>query len=100
MELWIRGSIVSIVTVLRTERSGFESRKIQEIFFFSIVSRPTLGPTHSPKEWVVKLTTQPPSSAEFKNEWNNTSMLLSVPSCKIRFQDRYKLAVTVRIIHT
>jgi hypothetical protein len=88
MELWIRGSIVSSMTVLRNERSGFGKKKIQVQtgdFFFSIKYKPTLGPTHSPNERVMKLTTQPPFSAEFKNEWNNTSTLLSVLSCNIRF---------------
>jgi hypothetical protein len=33
--------------------SGFDSRQGQEIFLFSIMSRPALGPTQPPAQWVL-----------------------------------------------
>jgi hypothetical protein len=36
---------------LRAERPGFDSRQYK-IFPFSTASRPTLGPTHPPIQWV------------------------------------------------
>jgi hypothetical protein len=37
-------SLIAMLTRLRTERSGVESRHRQEIFLFSRISRPSLGP--------------------------------------------------------
>jgi hypothetical protein len=39
-----RTSLIAMLTRLRTERSGVESRHRQEIFLFSRISRPSLGP--------------------------------------------------------
>lgn len=38
------GSSLDIVTRLRAERPGFDSRQEEEIFHFSVRSRPALGP--------------------------------------------------------
>ena len=63
----------------------FDSRQRQEIFVFSKTSKPALGPTHLPTQWVpgaispgVKrpgrdVNHLPPSTAEVKNEWSYTS---------------------------
>jgi hypothetical protein len=37
---------------LRAGRQGFDSRQGQEIFLFSTASRPALGPTQPPTQWV------------------------------------------------
>jgi hypothetical protein len=66
---------------------GFESRQGLGIFLFTTASRPTLGPTQPPVQWVpgalslgVKRPRReaehsPPSSAEVKNAWSYTSTL-------------------------
>jgi hypothetical protein len=52
-----------------------------KISFFSTASRPALGPTQPPIQWVPEVKRQgreadqtPPSSAEAKNEWICTSI--------------------------
>jgi hypothetical protein len=35
-----------------SEESRFDSRQGQEIYLFSTASRPALGPTQPPKQWV------------------------------------------------
>jgi hypothetical protein len=69
-----------------TKESGLDSQWGQEILLSSIMSRPALGPTHPPIQWVqgaVSLRVKqkgceadysPPSSAEVKN--NGTIPLL------------------------
>jgi len=64
---------------------GFESRQGLGIFLFTTASRPALGPTQPPIQWVpgalslgLKLPGReadhsPPSSAEVKNVWSYTS---------------------------
>jgi hypothetical protein len=62
---------------------GFDSRRGLEIFLFATESRPALGPTQPPIQWVagalslgVKLREadhSPPSSAEINNAWIYTS---------------------------
>jgi hypothetical protein len=64
---------------------GFESWQGLEIFLFTTLSRPVLGPTQPPNQWIpgvlslaVKLPeheadNSPPSSAEVKNVWNYIS---------------------------
>jgi hypothetical protein len=68
-----------IATRLRAGSSGFDSQQWQEIFLFSTSSRPTMGLTQPPIQWVPwALSPQvkrqgreadhsPPSSAEVKN---------------------------------
>jgi hypothetical protein len=57
---------------------GFDSYQRREIFVLTVTSRPTLGPTHSPVQWVPETPTgikrkgrefvsSPPSSADVKN---------------------------------
>jgi hypothetical protein len=70
---------------LRARWSGFESRHGLGIFLFTTVSRPALGPTQPPIQWVsgaVSLGVKRPgceadhslpSNAEFKNAWSYTS---------------------------
>jgi hypothetical protein len=64
---------------------GFESREKLGIFLFTTASRPALGPTHLPIQWVPEALflgvkrpgheadNPPPSSAEVKNAWRYTS---------------------------
>jgi hypothetical protein len=63
----------------RAGRPGTDSREEQEFFLFSIASRPALGPTQPPIQWVLEALSPevkrpgheadylPPSSAEVKN---------------------------------
>jgi len=47
-------NIVSTQTMLRTGRPGFNSRQGQRwnFFLFAATSRPALGPTQPPIQWV------------------------------------------------
>jgi hypothetical protein len=63
----------------KAKELGFESRQGQEIFLFSAVFTPALGPTRPPIKWVprpdssgvkrqkLEADDQPPSSTEVKN---------------------------------
>jgi hypothetical protein len=46
------GSSVSIVTRLRAERPGFDSRQGQGLFFFATASRPVLRSAKPPMQWL------------------------------------------------
>jgi hypothetical protein len=75
-----RDSSVGIATRLRAGRSvlGFDSRRGLGIFLFTTASRPALGPTQPPVQWVLgafslgvdrpgcEADHPPPSSAEVK----------------------------------
>jgi len=64
---------------------GFESRQGLGIFLFTIVSRPVLGPTQPPIQWVPGTLSlevkwpgheadhSPPPHAEVMNAWSYTS---------------------------
>jgi hypothetical protein len=64
---------------------GFESRQGLGIFLFASASRPALGPTQPPIQWISGALSlvikrpgreadhSPPSSAEVKNAWGYTS---------------------------
>jgi hypothetical protein len=72
---------------LKSRRIDFDSRQGQEIFLFSIASRPTMGPTEPPirvqegsggyfpgvKRPGSEANHLPPSSVKVKNEWSYTS---------------------------
>jgi hypothetical protein len=82
-----KASLVSIMTRLRDARPGFDSWHGQErvSFFFTTASRPVLGPTQPPIQWVPwvpcpgkkrlgrEADHSPPSSTEVRNVWNYTS---------------------------
>jgi hypothetical protein len=67
--------------------SGFESWQGLAIFLFTTASRPALGPTQPPIQWVSGILSlgvkrpgreadhSPPSSAEVKNAWSYVSTL-------------------------
>jgi hypothetical protein len=77
---------VGIMTRLEAGRSGFYSLQGLGIFLFTSASRPALGPTQPPIQWVpgalslgVKGTGREdnhlhPSRAEVKNAWSYTSV--------------------------
>jgi hypothetical protein len=80
-------SSVTIVTDLRVERPGFDSRQGYRISIILTESRPGLGPTQLPIRWILgaifpgvtrpgrEADDSPPSSAEVKNVWSYTSTL-------------------------
>jgi hypothetical protein len=73
------------MTGLRAGRSGFDSRQGMGIFLFTTASRPALGPTQPPIQWVSGFISpgvkqpgreadhSPRSSAEVKYSWSFTS---------------------------
>jgi hypothetical protein len=73
------------VTKLRAGRSGIDSRQGQVYFLFATVSRPALGHTQSPIQWVSAAISlgvkrpgreadhSPPSSDKVKNAWRYAS---------------------------
>jgi hypothetical protein len=74
-------AVQCLTTGWTTGRSGFDPRQGQRIFPLASMSRPALGPTQPPVQWVlevlspglkrgrgVTLTTHPLSSAEVVNE--------------------------------
>jgi hypothetical protein len=79
-----RGSSVSIVTRLRGGRLRFDSRQEQRNFLFASASRPALGSTQTPIQWVTgalfpglkrpgcEADYSPPSRADVKNSWRYT----------------------------
>jgi hypothetical protein len=77
-KLWNSGSSGSIVsdTGWKIGRSRFDRRQGQRIFLLAPASRPALGPTQPPIQWVpgvkrgrgVTLTTHPQLVAEVKYE--------------------------------
>jgi hypothetical protein len=81
-----RGSSVSIMTELRARWAGFNYQQEQSYDFFLIatVSRPVLGPTQPPNQWVLgalspevkrvgrEANRSSPYSAEIKNVWSYT----------------------------
>jgi hypothetical protein len=81
----ILNSSVSIVTRLWDGRPGFDFWQGQGFFLLATTSRPALGPTNPPIQWVpgalspeVKRPGReghhlPPSSVEVKNAWSYTS---------------------------
>jgi hypothetical protein len=48
-----RDSSVGVVTRLRCGRPSFDSWQVQEIFVFSIYSRPALGSNQPPIQWAL-----------------------------------------------
>jgi hypothetical protein len=71
--------LVNIVTTLRAERPGFDSRQGMGRFLFVIASRSALGPTHLPLQGVPEVKRprlgadhSPLSSAQIKNAWSDT----------------------------
>jgi hypothetical protein len=80
-----RDSSVGIATSLRAGRSGFDSRQGLGIFLFATASRPAVGSTQPPMQWVPGALSpevnrqgreadhSSQSSAEVKNAWSSTS---------------------------
>jgi hypothetical protein len=74
-----RDRSISIAIMLWVSGPGFDSRQDQVILLFFTASRPTLGPTQPPIQWVEKVPFpdvkwpgrepdhSPPPSAEFEN---------------------------------
>jgi hypothetical protein len=84
--LYILGYLSGIALGYGLDDRGFEPRQGVSIFFFTTASRPALGPTQSPIQWVRGVPSlgvkrpeceadhSPPSSAEVNNARNYTSI--------------------------
>jgi hypothetical protein len=82
---------------------GFESQQGLGIFLFGTASRPTLGPTKPPIQWVPgalslwvkrlgrEAERSPPSTAEAKNAWKYTStpQYVFMALCLIKHRDNF-----------
>jgi hypothetical protein len=90
------GSSVSIVsTGWTTGRSRFDPRQRQRIFPLASVSRPALGPTQPPVQWVTWVLSpgvtrpgrdadhSPPCSAEIENDYELYLLSPQAPSWRI-----------------
>jgi hypothetical protein len=88
------------------DRGSIPDRAIMRCFFFSIASRPALGPTQPPIQWVPRALTPgikrlafeadhpSPCSANFESEWSYTSTAW----CFIK-QERYILMAWCKVKH-
>jgi hypothetical protein len=90
---------------------GFESRQGLGIFFFTTASRPDLGPTQLPIQWVPRALSRelkklgreadhsPPSNAEFKNEWSYTPLpqYSFMVWCSVKAQGQLYLYLQVQV---
>jgi hypothetical protein len=74
-----RGSSVSITTRLRAGRPGFNSRKGLGFNLFATSSRPILGPTQPPLQYVQAVPTP-----GVKRQWRETCHSLLVPRLSMR----------------
>jgi hypothetical protein len=86
MVIWThkRGPL-GIGTSPRIWRLWFKSHQVNEMFFITTVSRPSVGRTHPPIHWVLGgpffgverpgrgADSSPPSSTKVKNAWSYTS---------------------------
>jgi hypothetical protein len=78
MLCWLleQGKLSGITLGYRLDDRGFESLQGLGIVILTTVSRPALGTTQSPIQWVKRLGREadhsPPSSAEVKNVWSYT----------------------------
>jgi hypothetical protein len=91
---------------------GFDSRRGQGIFLFTITSRTALGTTQPPIHWVPEAISQgvkrpgheadhsPPSSDEVKNAWSYTSPPQYVfrALCLIKHRDNFTVTLLDYII--
>jgi hypothetical protein len=80
-----RKQLSGILLVCGLDDGGFQSRQGLEIFLFTTVSRPALGPTQASLKWVLGALSlgvkrpgceadhSPPSNADVKNAWSYTS---------------------------
>jgi hypothetical protein len=90
---------------------GFDFRRGLGIFLFITMSRPALGPTQPPIQWVLegrglslgaklpgrKAEHTPPTSAEVKNAWSYTStpQYVSVAWCLVKHRDKFTFTFTI-----
>jgi hypothetical protein len=83
---------------------GFESRQGLRIFLFTAVSRPALGPTQPPIQWVSRALSKgvkrpvheadhsPPSSAKVKNAWSYISTPpIRLCGAQLRHRDNFTI---------
>jgi hypothetical protein len=75
----VNSSIPIVITVWTAKNSRFDSHMWGELLLFSMRSRPALGPTHFPTQWVLMALSpelkwlgheddhMPPSTAKVKN---------------------------------
>jgi hypothetical protein len=82
---------------------GFESRYGLRIFLFTTASRPNLGPTQPPIQWVLvslslgvkrpecEADNSPPSSAKVKNAWSyaSTTQYVFMAWCLVKHRDNF-----------
>jgi hypothetical protein len=75
-----RDDVASIATRLLVGQSTVQACESQETLFSSRTTRPALGPTQPPFQWIMgvkwselEVNQSPPSSAEVKNESSYTS---------------------------
>jgi hypothetical protein len=101
------GYLIGIALGYGPDDPGFESRQGLGIFLFTIASKPALGPTQPPIQWVPGDLSQgvkrlgreadhtSPSIAEVKNAWSYTSTPLytSMAWCSVKRKHRDKFTL-------
>jgi hypothetical protein len=102
-----RDSLVSTVTRLRARWPEFDSRQEQGLFLFAATSRPALGLTQPPVQWVLialfpevkrpgrEANHSPLSSAEVKNAWSYASMAC----CLVKHRYNFTCPLPIKITY-
>jgi hypothetical protein len=91
--VWRDQGWLSVVTKIRAGRLGFYCRQGQGFFLLATASRPALGPTQSPIQWL-RCVKKP--GREFKNAWSYTSIppYVFMALCLVKQRDNFYVCLS------